>query len=289
MPIPISKFKEHVAKLHQDGDQGFELEYNSFNKQPQASYSAADKPCNRVQNRFGNIFPYDFSRVKLREIPGEEGSDYINASFLDGYGKPKAYIAAQAPFPNQVSNFWRMIWENRLPTLVMLTRCFEGKIKCKQYWPENISATLNPGYNLSVTLTSSIPFAEYEIRKLVLKDTSYLDETSLQVTQLHYLGWPDHGVPANAFSMVNFIRQVRKIHPPFHQPPLLVHCSAGVGRTGAFIVLDSMMQRIEAEGNVNIFEFLEKLRMQRMMMVQTEVYILYTKLPLVILLHIQLC
>jgi len=106
----------------------------------------------------------------------------------------------------------------------------------------------------------------------------------LQVTQLHYLGWPDHGVPANAFSMVNFIRQVRKIHPPFHQPPLLVHCSAGVGKTGAFIVLDSMMQRIEAEGNVNIFEFLEKLRMQRMLMVQTEVYIIYTNLPLVLFL-----
>ena len=102
------------------------------------------------------------------------------------------------------------------------------------------------------------------------------------MTQLHYLGWPDHGVPANAFSMVNFIRQVRKIHPPFHQPPLLVHCSAGVGRTGAFVVLDSMMQRIKAEGNVNIYEFLEYLRMQRMLMVQTEVYILYTNLPLVI-------
>ena len=111
----------------------------------------------------------------------------------------------------------------------------------------------------------------------------------MQVTQLHYLGWPDHGVPANAISMVNFIRQVRKIHPPFHQHPLLVHCSAGVGRTDAFIVLDSMMQRIKAEGNVNIYEFPEKLRMQRMLMVQTEVYILYTNLALVIQLVESIC
>ena len=97
-------------------------------------------------------------------------------------------------------------------------------------------------------------------------------ESSLEVTQLHYLTWPDHGVPTNAMSIVNFIKQVNKVHPPSHQYPLLVHCSAGVGRTGTFIVLDSMMQRIKAEGDVNIFEFLMKLRTKRMLMVQREVF-----------------
>ena len=97
-------------------------------------------------------------------------------------------------------------------------------------------------------------------------------ENLLEVTQLHYLNWPDHGVPTNAMSIVNFIKQVNKVHPSSHQYPLLVHCSAGVGRTGTFIVLDSMMQRIKAEGNVNIFEFVMKLRTKRMRMVQREVF-----------------
>ena len=150
-----------------------------------------------------------------------------------------------------------------------------------------MNGTVNPGCNLSVTMTSFQPFAEYVIRKLLVKDVSRTwtvatlvlhmcslscsslqisnpGENSLEVTQLHYLTWPDHGVPTNAMSIVNFIKQVNKVHPSSHQYPLLVHCSAGVGRTGTFIVLDSMMQRIKAEGNINIFEFLMKLRTKRM-------------------------
>ena len=153
---------------------------------------------------------------------------------------------------------------------------------------------MNPGCNLSVTMTSFQPFDEYVIRKLLVKDVSRTGqlalvlhkyrlscsslqicnpgENLLEVTQLHYLTWPDHGVPTNAMSIVNFIKQVNKVHPSSNQYPLLVHCSAGVGRTGTFIVLDSMMQRIKAEGNVNIFEFVMKLRTKRMRMVQREVF-----------------
>ena len=95
----------------------------------------------------------------------------------------------------------------------------------------------------------------------------------LKVNQVAYQAWPDHGVPANAMSLVNFIRRVRKLHPPTHQQPLLVHCSAGVGRTGTFIVLDSMMQRMAAESSVNIHQFVCELRTQRPLMVQTEVIV----------------
>ena len=93
----------------------------------------------------------------------------------------------------------------------------------------------------------------------------------LKVSQVAYLAWPDHGVPTNSMSLINFIRRVRKLHPPTHQQPLLVHCSAGVGRTGTFIVLDSMMQRMAAVGSVNIHQFVCQLRTQRPLMVQTVV------------------
>ena len=105
----------------------------------------------------------------------------------------------------------------------------------------------------------------------------------MKVTQLQYQAWPDHGVPTNAMSIVNFIKQVNKVHPSSHQYPLLVHCSAGVGRTGTFIVLDSMMQRIKAEGNITILEFLIKLRTKRMLMVQSEVFQLQVALVLFVL------
>ena len=93
----------------------------------------------------------------------------------------------------------------------------------------------------------------------------------LKVTQYHFTGWPDHGVPQNGVTLINFIKRVRTAHPYRDSRPLLVHCSAGVGRTGAFIVLDSMLQRMKAEENLNIYEFLKQLRAQRVLMVQTQV------------------
>ena len=97
------------------------------------------------------------------------------------------------------------------------------------------------------------------------------NSTPFEVTLFHYLAWPDHGVPDNAISMVNFIKRVRKTHPYSRQDLLLVHCSAGVGRTGTFITLDSMMERIKMEDSINIFEFVSNLRKQRVLMVQTSV------------------
>ena len=169
--------------------------------------------------------------------------------------------------------------------------------KCEQYWPEKVGETISPDGGVSVLLKSVLPFAEYEIRELVLTNVRAGSSTQLscmcgahglhcllfhpqpmepsvsplKVNQVAYLVWPDHGVPANAMSIINFIRRIRKLHPPMHQKPLLVHCSAGVGRTGTFIVLDSMMQRMAAESSVNIHQFVGQLRTQRPLMVQTVV------------------
>ena len=91
------------------------------------------------------------------------------------------------------------------------------------------------------------------------------------MTQFHFTAWPDHGVPKFATSLISFIRRVQKAHNKDEGVPLLVHCSAGVGRTGTFILLDSMLERIKAEGTVNVYEFLVGLRRKRVVMVQTVV------------------
>ena len=166
--------------------------------------------------------------------------------------------------------------------------------KCEQYWPERVGETISPDGGVSVLLQSVLPFTEYEIRELVLTNVRAGSSTQLScmcgahglhrlpfhpqpsvsplnVNQVAYLAWPDHGIPANAMSIINFIQRIRKLHPPMHQKPLIVHCSSGVGRTGTFIMLDSMMQRMAAEYSVNIHQFVCQLRTQRPLMVQTVV------------------
>ena len=151
---------------------------------------------------------------------------------------------------------------------------------------------MDQGSKFTVALTSVVPSAEYQIRKLLLisvrenyqphnispKDIFCILQTSdpdreLTVTHMHYTAWPDHGLPQNAMSLISFIRRVRKEHPVSLDQPLLVHCSAGVGRTGTFILLDRVMQQMKREGTLSIYNILKGMRGQRMKMVQTQVVV----------------
>ncbi|CAI7990937.1 Receptor-type tyrosine-protein phosphatase H [Geodia barretti] len=239
--IPVSEFPDYVIDMtaeNQHDTSKLAIEYQQLSSVPTLSYEVACLPQNINLNRFRNIYPYDDSRVPLKEIPGELGSDYINASFVSGYCGNR-YIAAQAPLNETIDHFWRMVWEYEIEAIVMLTKCVEmTREKSAQYWPESLSETITPGDRLSVTLSSSTPYAEYHIRKLLVKHLTESDKT-VTVTQFHYTAWPDHGVPDNVMSVIRFIRHVRKLFPAASQDqPLLVHCSAGVGRTGTFITLD---------------------------------------------------
>uniref|UniRef100_A0A1X7UYG7 protein-tyrosine-phosphatase n=1 Tax=Amphimedon queenslandica TaxID=400682 RepID=A0A1X7UYG7_AMPQE len=274
-PIPVAEFAAHTAKLHSDRDLGFEDEYKSFRNIPQGSYTTAKLPENVSKNRFENVYSYDSSRVELTAIPDKRGSDYINASFIDGYKRPKAYIAAQGPLSNTVGDFWRMVWEFQLPTIVMLTELIERGIdKCTCYWPRALNETMDVGYDLQVTLVEQQQYVDYKLKKFLILNTSSTGGR-LDVTHYHFLAWPDHGVPADKTIMLAFIRRVRQTHPP-EGPPLIVHCSAGVGRTGTFITLDSMQQRLDKqEKDLNIYEFLANMRTMRVLMVQTEAQYVY--------------
>ncbi|CAI8039974.1 Receptor-type tyrosine-protein phosphatase S, partial [Geodia barretti] len=272
--IPVSEFPDYVIDMtveNQHDTSKLAIEYQQFNDVPTLTFEVACLYDNIDLNRFRNIYPYDTSRVTLKSIPGELGSDYINASFISGYGGNK-YIAAQAPLNETIDHFWRMVWEYEIEAIVMLTKCVEmTREKSAQYWPESLSETITPGDRLSVTLSSSTPYAEYHVRKLLVKHLTESDK-SVTVTQFHYTAWPDHGVPDNVMSVIRFIRHVRKLFPAASQDqPLLVHCSAGVGRTGTFITLDMMMQQMKAEATLSVCQCVRNLRTQRMKMVQTPI------------------
>ncbi|KAI4808001.1 hypothetical protein KUCAC02_027765 [Chaenocephalus aceratus] len=218
--FPVAKFPDHFYQLGVDENRGFSQEYESLIPVgTDQTRNAATLPENKPRNRFNNVLPYDWCRVKL-DTPNPNGnSDYINASYMPGYNSSKDYIACQGPLPTTVNHFWRMIWEQRVRGIVMVTNCTEGgRTKCEQYWP-----------------------ADREFR---VKNRNNSEERTRTGETAH--------------------RERRA------GAPTVVHCSAGVGRTGTIMALDVLLQQLEKERAVGINGFVHKMRLSRPHMVQTE-------------------
>ncbi|XP_065918141.1 receptor-type tyrosine-protein phosphatase S-like isoform X3 [Dysidea avara] len=267
--VKVDNFAEHLAMLKASKSAKLEEDFQKVSLDLLLTQHAAKLSCNKTKNRFINIMPYDHSRVVLSPQDQLIGSDYINASYINGYKEPKAYIAAQGPVINSLNDFWRMIWEHNIKTIVMLTRLVEdSKIKCRQYWPDSGSTTYG---SINVILHKEENRAYYSIRHFHVKKVSDDDDDNevRVICQLHFTGWPDHGVPNHATALLDFQRIVNDYHYRNTAKPMLVHCSAGVGRTGTFIAIDSEIQRIQKESVVNVFDCVHKMRYQRNHMVQT--------------------
>uniref|UniRef100_A0A0N5AJB0 protein-tyrosine-phosphatase n=1 Tax=Syphacia muris TaxID=451379 RepID=A0A0N5AJB0_9BILA len=270
-PVRVADFVEHVRIMSADSDFRFSEEYEDLkligNGQP---CIAADLTVNRAKNRFTNILPYDHSRVKLMPSDDEEGSDYLNASYIPGYNSRREFIAAQGPLPSTRDHFWRAVWEQQCPAIVALTKCVEkGRDKCHQYWPDNEQMTVLYA-DIEVTLMNETVYEEFTIRELQL--TNLREPNSKRtVTHFHYMAWPDFGVPDHAIGIVHFVRLFRHRLPPSStNRPTVVHCSAGVGRSGTFIALDRSIQAINAEKEIDVFGVVYEMRMERCHMVQNE-------------------
>ncbi|KAK5869676.1 hypothetical protein PBY51_024378 [Eleginops maclovinus] len=228
----------------------------------------AKKACNVPKNRYVDILPYDYNRVQMTTGNGEAGCDYINASFIDGYKESKKYIAAQGPKEETVSDFWRMVWEQQSSIIVMVTRCEEGnRVKCAQYWPSR-DREAEIFEEFIVKLNSEDHCPDYTIRHLSI--TNKREKNSeREVTHIQFMSWPDHGVPGEPHLLLKLRRRVNAFKN-FFSGPIVVHCSAGVGRTGTYIGIDAMMECLEAEGRVDIYGYVVRLRRQRCLMVQVE-------------------
>ncbi|XP_037949818.1 tyrosine-protein phosphatase 99A-like isoform X1 [Teleopsis dalmanni] len=273
--VPVNEFAKHVASLHADGDIGFSREYEAI----QNECVTDDLPCehsqhpeNKRKNRYLNITAYDHSRVHLHPIPGQKKNlDYINANFIDGYQKSRAFIGTQGPLPDTFDCFWRMIWEQRVAIIVMITNLVErGRRKCDMYWPRDGVETYGV---IQVKLVEEEVMSTYTVRTLQIKHLKLKKKkqsnTEKIVYQYHYTNWPDHGTPDHPLPVLNFVKKSSAANPP-DAGPIVVHCSAGVGRTGTYIVLDAMLKQIQQKGVVNVFGFLRHIRIQRNFLVQTE-------------------
>ncbi|XP_004381956.2 receptor-type tyrosine-protein phosphatase H [Trichechus manatus latirostris] len=267
--ILAEDFADHVRKNEKDSNCGFAEEYQQLalegHDQP---HMVASAPENNAKNRYRNVLPYDWSRVPLKPLHGEPGSDYINASFIPGLWSPQEFIAAQGPLAQTVGDFWRLVWEQQSHTLVMLTNCVEsGWVKCEHYWPLD-SQPCTHGH-IQVTLVDEEVTENWTTRDLKLFHVE--EQKALSVRQFHYIAWPDHGVPHSPDPLLAFWKVLRKwLDQNMGGGPPIVHCSAGVGRTGTLIALDVLLQQLECEGLVGPFNFVRKMRGSRPLMVQTE-------------------
>uniref|UniRef100_A0A8D0GBC8 Receptor-type tyrosine-protein phosphatase eta n=1 Tax=Sphenodon punctatus TaxID=8508 RepID=A0A8D0GBC8_SPHPU len=264
--VKVENFETYFKKQQADSNCGFAEEYEELRSvgvnQPKF---AAELPENKGKNRYNNVLPYDISRVKLL-IQDHPSEDYINANYMPGYNSRREFIAAQGPLPNTMEDFWRMIWEKDICGVVMLTKCVEqGRTKCEEYWPSKHSKRYG---DIIVAMTSEIVLPEWTIRDFSVEKSNSTE--SHAVRQFHFTAWPDHGVPETTDLLSNFrylVHEYMKQNPP---TSLLVHCSAGVGRTGTFISIDRLIHQMEMENMVDVYGVVYDLRMHRPLMVQTE-------------------
>lgn len=263
-PISIRDFKAWVERSSSDSDFRFAEEFESIRDIGKFErHETADMPENRGKNRYVNVLSYDYTRIKLASIDDEPGSDYINANYIHGYKQPRAYIATQGPLPGTTDDFWRMVWEQKSRIIVMVTQCVErGRVKCHQYWPNKEVTRYG---EIEISLVNETVYSEWIEREFLME----FEGETRQLRHFQYIAWPDHGVPKNSKEMLQFILTVR-FHQKADDGPLICHCSAGVGRTGSYLCVDILMNKLQSENNVDVYGVVCLMRTQRCSMVQTE-------------------
>lgn len=228
----------------------------------------AEKQENIKKNRYKDILPFDHTRVKLTLVTSKNDTDYINASFLKGVSNSRAYIATQGPLPHTVVDFLRMLWEYKIEVVVMACREFEmGKKKCEVYWPQKHEEPLvcEP---FKVYCDSEESKGDYLTRTLRLT----YHNSSRTLKQLHYVNWPDHGVPDSIPPILDMLHEMRS-YQAHDDIPICIHCSAGCGRTGALCVIDytwNLLKKQMITSDFSIYNLVQSMRTQRPSLVQTK-------------------
>ncbi|XP_071945732.1 tyrosine-protein phosphatase non-receptor type 11-like [Antedon mediterranea] len=283
--------REMRSAKEENAKAGFEEEFENL-QQMDSKYLLPRKvgamPDNKAKNRYKNILPFDHTRVLLTD---SESGDYINANYIDmskaqaiqqqdglidkldsHWDNMKKYVATQGCLKDTVVDFWRMIWQENSRIIVMTTKEVErGKNKCVKYWPDR--GNTRTWNKISVTSDLEHPMADYVLRNFSVQHSDFPDEIR-ETYHFHFKSWPDHGVPQEPSRVLNFLHDYNNKQESIPDAgPIVVHCSAGIGRTGTFIMIDIVLNLIKQHGldcEIDIHRTIQMLRSQRSGMVQTE-------------------
>ncbi|KAJ9584822.1 hypothetical protein L9F63_020843 [Diploptera punctata] len=283
----LQNFLNHIESLEiQRAEDSYEKEFQELKffseilkTSKQYSCSEGEKEVNRKKNRYKDILPFDNSRVILSEYAGVPGSDYINANYIKGASGSPAYIACQGPLPHTVNDFWRMVVECEVQVIVMACNEEEaGKHKCENYWVEREGEEKQFGMVAIRLVKASTVCPDFLVRTMRLKyTTSQSPHEERTICQFHYSAWPDHGVPPLVRPLLDMVRLVRDTQAS-ETLPVLVHCSAGCGRTGTICAIDYVWGLLRAgklSKDFSLYKLVQDMRKQRIAMVQTkEQYVL---------------
>ncbi|VEN62916.1 unnamed protein product [Callosobruchus maculatus] len=281
-----------VDYVRDRGRAGLVQEYAEIRlRPPDGTFNVAKSKNNLPKNRYTDVLCYDHSRVILSELDNDKDSDYIHANFVDGYKQKNAFINTQGPLPKTTPDFWRMIWEQHTLVIVMTTRAMErGRPKCHQYWEPEVGGEATYGH-FTVKTVDVETDTDYTVTTINLINNR-TDETR-EVSHWQFTSWPDYGVPHSAKAMIEFLERVRRKqasmvnalgdtwagHP--RGPPIVVHCSAGIGRTGTFCTLDICISRLEDLGTADIRGTVERIRSQRAYSIQMPDQYIFCHLALI--------
>ncbi|XP_046560348.1 receptor-type tyrosine-protein phosphatase kappa-like [Haliotis rubra] len=261
-PVKLVDLADYIKKHRENNCLGFKQEFEELPMGLLALCEVARRADNKAKNRYGNIVAYDHSRVTLDPMANEANSDYVNANFMDGYSKQHQYIASQGPNKAMIRDFWRMVWQQRVCKVVMLTNLVEAcKKKCEQYWPEEGGIKYG---EVTVRIVDTAKYTDYTIRTFEISQL----EISRIVKQFHFTTWSDHGAPTYPTTLLAFRRKVQMYNPE-SSAPILCHCSAGIGRTGTYIALDYLLEQAQSEDQVDVLCIAQLMRTNRVNMIQT--------------------